>query len=186
MCLFVCVHTDQGNSNSCKGYRIQNYKMLGCTVTLISATYVHNFSHRLQLSGPEKENAEKEALRLSLKYNFVTPLTSMVVTKPPGESTDVLHKPKEGAAAEAFPPRLGSFPVRQRMLSGNTRPICSTGEQHKYKPKLIEIVFSISFQHFISFFTFLLLEKCTILFYVCTMQNTQTTVWKKAIGTDPL
>ncbi|XP_051271918.1 inter-alpha-trypsin inhibitor heavy chain H3-like isoform X5 [Dicentrarchus labrax] len=50
----------------------------------------------LQLSGPEKENVKNEALRLSLKYSFVTPLTSMVVTKPQGENTDVLHKPKEG------------------------------------------------------------------------------------------
>uniref|UniRef100_A0A3Q0R360 Inter-alpha-trypsin inhibitor heavy chain 3 n=1 Tax=Amphilophus citrinellus TaxID=61819 RepID=A0A3Q0R360_AMPCI len=48
---------------------------------------------QLQLSGPEKEKVKKEALELSLKYNFVTPLTSMVVTKPPGENTDVLHKP---------------------------------------------------------------------------------------------
>ncbi|XP_026203019.1 inter-alpha-trypsin inhibitor heavy chain H4-like [Anabas testudineus] len=50
----------------------------------------------LQLSGPEKAKMKKEALELSLKYSFVTPLTSMVVTKPPGENTDVLHKPKEG------------------------------------------------------------------------------------------
>ncbi|CAB1437786.1 unnamed protein product, partial [Pleuronectes platessa] len=50
----------------------------------------------LQLSGPEKDKVKEEALELSLKYSFVTPLTSMVVTKPQGESTDVLHKPKEG------------------------------------------------------------------------------------------
>ncbi|XP_062258296.1 inter-alpha-trypsin inhibitor heavy chain H3-like isoform X3 [Platichthys flesus] len=50
----------------------------------------------LQLSGPEKVKVKEEALELSLKYSFVTPLTSMVVTKPQGESTDVLHKPKEG------------------------------------------------------------------------------------------
>ncbi|KAM9408198.1 inter-alpha-trypsin inhibitor heavy chain H3-like [Pholidichthys leucotaenia] len=49
----------------------------------------------LQLSGPEKEKVRNEALELSLKYSFVTPLTSMVVTKPLGENTDVLHKPKE-------------------------------------------------------------------------------------------
>uniref|UniRef100_A0A3Q3F4F8 Inter-alpha-trypsin inhibitor heavy chain H3-like n=1 Tax=Labrus bergylta TaxID=56723 RepID=A0A3Q3F4F8_9LABR len=54
----------------------------------------------LRLSGPEKESAKKEALELSLKYSFVTPLTSMVVTKPPGESSDVLHKPKEGEAPQ--------------------------------------------------------------------------------------
>ncbi|XP_075893065.1 inter-alpha-trypsin inhibitor heavy chain H3-like isoform X2 [Nelusetta ayraudi] len=51
----------------------------------------------LQLSGPEKDNVKEEALRLSLKYNFVTPFTSMVVTKPTGDITDVHHKPKEGA-----------------------------------------------------------------------------------------
>nr|XP_019957060.1 PREDICTED: inter-alpha-trypsin inhibitor heavy chain H3-like isoform X4 [Paralichthys olivaceus] len=51
----------------------------------------------LQLSGPEKDKVKEEAMELSLKYSFVTPLTSMVVTKPSGESTDVLHKPKEGA-----------------------------------------------------------------------------------------
>lgn len=38
----------------------------------------------------------EEALELSLKYSFVTPLTSMVVTKPEGEKSDVFHKPKEG------------------------------------------------------------------------------------------
>ncbi|KAM3621502.1 uncharacterized protein V6R79_012063 [Siganus canaliculatus] len=57
----------------------------------------------LLLSGPEKDNVKNEALRLSLKYSFVTPLTSMVVTKPEGESTDVLHKPKEGAPPGGHP-----------------------------------------------------------------------------------
>ncbi|XP_053172371.1 inter-alpha-trypsin inhibitor heavy chain H3-like isoform X6 [Scomber japonicus] len=51
---------------------------------------------QLQLSGAEEEEVRKEALALSFKYSFVTPLTSMVVTKPPGENTEVLHKPKEG------------------------------------------------------------------------------------------
>ncbi|XP_059185251.1 inter-alpha-trypsin inhibitor heavy chain H3-like isoform X1 [Centropristis striata] len=59
----------------------------------------------LLLSGAEKEKVKKEILELSLKYNFVTPLTSMVVTKPPGEKTDVLHKPKEGEAHS--PPMSG-------------------------------------------------------------------------------
>ncbi|XP_035488863.1 inter-alpha-trypsin inhibitor heavy chain H3 isoform X1 [Scophthalmus maximus] len=53
----------------------------------------------LQLSEAEKDKVKKEALELSLKYSFVTPLTSMVVTKPLGESTDVLHKPREGGPA---------------------------------------------------------------------------------------
>uniref|UniRef100_A0A8D0A615 Inter-alpha-trypsin inhibitor heavy chain 3 n=1 Tax=Sander lucioperca TaxID=283035 RepID=A0A8D0A615_SANLU len=58
----------------------------------------------LLFSGPEKENVKKEALELSLKYSFVTPLTSMVVTKPLGENTDVLHKPKEGETTQGHSP----------------------------------------------------------------------------------
>lgn len=67
--------------------------------------------HRLQLSGPEKDKVEKEALRLSLKYSFVTPLTSMVVTKPQGENTDVLHKPKEGEKPDPVRPRGGGINI---------------------------------------------------------------------------
>ncbi|GAB0194637.1 inter-alpha-trypsin inhibitor heavy chain H3-like [Grus japonensis] len=37
---------------------------------------------RIAATGEEKENLTAEALDLSLKYKFVTPLTSMVVTKP--------------------------------------------------------------------------------------------------------
>ncbi|KAL0978028.1 hypothetical protein UPYG_G00164980 [Umbra pygmaea] len=47
-------------------------------------------------SGDEKEKVKKETLDLCLKYSFVTPLTSMVVTKPQGEDSQVAHKPKEG------------------------------------------------------------------------------------------
>lgn len=34
----------------------------------------------------ERGNIEAKALNLSLKYNFVTPLTSLVVTKPENEN----------------------------------------------------------------------------------------------------
>uniref|UniRef100_A0A8C6X1N8 Inter-alpha-trypsin inhibitor heavy chain H3 n=1 Tax=Naja naja TaxID=35670 RepID=A0A8C6X1N8_NAJNA len=48
--------------------------------------------------GDEKENITAKALELSLKYNFVTPLTSMVVTKPEDneEKESVADKPTEG------------------------------------------------------------------------------------------
>ncbi|XP_030632200.1 inter-alpha-trypsin inhibitor heavy chain H3 [Chanos chanos] len=49
----------------------------------------------LMLEAQEKETVRKEALDLSLEYNFVTPLTSMVVTKPQEEDIQVAHKPKE-------------------------------------------------------------------------------------------
>ncbi|XP_039209823.1 inter-alpha-trypsin inhibitor heavy chain H3-like isoform X2 [Crotalus tigris] len=47
--------------------------------------------------GAEKENITAKALELSLKYKFVTPLTSMVVTKPEGneEREAVADKPIE-------------------------------------------------------------------------------------------
>uniref|UniRef100_A0A673FIJ9 Zgc:112265 n=1 Tax=Sinocyclocheilus rhinocerous TaxID=307959 RepID=A0A673FIJ9_9TELE len=47
------------------------------------------------LKGQEKEDEKKEALKLSLKYQFVTPLTSMVVTKPQEEEVEVAEKPEE-------------------------------------------------------------------------------------------
>uniref|UniRef100_A0A3B4DP91 Inter-alpha-trypsin inhibitor heavy chain 3 n=1 Tax=Pygocentrus nattereri TaxID=42514 RepID=A0A3B4DP91_PYGNA len=59
----------------------------------------------MTLNGEEKEAARKEILDLSLKYEFVTPLTSMVVTKPEGEETQVAHKPKEGENRKRMPQR---------------------------------------------------------------------------------
>uniref|UniRef100_A0A3P9BJX5 Inter-alpha-trypsin inhibitor heavy chain H3-like n=1 Tax=Maylandia zebra TaxID=106582 RepID=A0A3P9BJX5_9CICH len=86
----------------------------------------------LQLSGPEKEQVKKEALSLSLKYSFVTPLTSMVVTKPLGETIHVLHKPKESEA-----PQRGKPPGRQsisRHRGTSTRHRSdNVGEQHKQR-----------------------------------------------------
>ncbi|XP_029683219.1 inter-alpha-trypsin inhibitor heavy chain H4-like isoform X2 [Takifugu rubripes] len=64
----------------------------------------------LQLSGSEKEDAKNEALKLSLRYGFVTPLTSMVVTKPQGEDADVLDKPKEGPGFDRGIPGHAAIP----------------------------------------------------------------------------
>nr|XP_054586984.1 inter-alpha-trypsin inhibitor heavy chain H3 [Nothobranchius furzeri] len=65
------------------------------------------------LSGPEKEKVKKETLELSLKYSFVTPLTSMVVTKPQEDKTEVLHKPQEGKIQHGLELMHGggAFPV---------------------------------------------------------------------------
>ncbi|XP_021059196.1 inter-alpha-trypsin inhibitor heavy chain H3 [Mus pahari] len=58
---------------------------------------------RKNAHGDEKENITAEALDLSLKYHFVTPLTSMVVTKPEDneDQTSIADKPGEEAIAEA-------------------------------------------------------------------------------------
>uniref|UniRef100_A0A8C6ID74 Inter-alpha-trypsin inhibitor heavy chain H3 n=1 Tax=Mus spicilegus TaxID=10103 RepID=A0A8C6ID74_MUSSI len=57
---------------------------------------------RKNAKGDEKENITAEALDLSLKYHFVTPLTSMVVTKPEDneDQTSIADKPGEVAIAE--------------------------------------------------------------------------------------
>ncbi|XP_068951491.1 inter-alpha-trypsin inhibitor heavy chain H4-like [Petaurus breviceps papuanus] len=70
----------------------------------------HNFMERLwayltiqqllekavSASGDEQKSLEARALDLSLKFSFVTPLTSMVVTKPEGQDqTQVVSKPLE-------------------------------------------------------------------------------------------
>ncbi|XP_051528127.1 inter-alpha-trypsin inhibitor heavy chain H3-like [Myxocyprinus asiaticus] len=47
-------------------------------------------------SPDEKGNATAEALNFSLKYNFVTPLTSMVITKPESNDSLIADKLTEG------------------------------------------------------------------------------------------
>ncbi|XP_037654104.1 inter-alpha-trypsin inhibitor heavy chain H4 [Choloepus didactylus] len=79
-----------------------------------SPKYVfHNFIERLwayltiqqqleqMVSAPDAEQQalKNQTLSLSLKYNFVTPLTSMVVTKPEGQNqSQVAEKPVEGGS----------------------------------------------------------------------------------------
>ncbi|XP_008850034.1 inter-alpha-trypsin inhibitor heavy chain H3 [Nannospalax galili] len=54
--------------------------------------------------GEEKENLTAQALELSLKYNFVTPLTSMVVTKPEDNENQAAIADKPGEEANSVIP----------------------------------------------------------------------------------
>ncbi|XP_078517773.1 inter-alpha-trypsin inhibitor heavy chain H4-like isoform X2 [Lissotriton helveticus] len=57
--------------------------------------------------GDVKKNVEEEALQLSLKYSFVTSLTSMVVTKPEDqEKAMVANKPTEDSIDPIYPDRI--------------------------------------------------------------------------------
>ncbi|XP_063662905.1 inter-alpha-trypsin inhibitor heavy chain H3 isoform X1 [Pan troglodytes] len=58
---------------------------------------------RKNAHGEEKENLTAWALDLSLKYHFVTPLTSMVVTKPEDNEDERAIADKPGEDAEATP-----------------------------------------------------------------------------------
>ncbi|MBZ3886095.1 Inter-alpha-trypsin inhibitor heavy chain H4 [Sciurus carolinensis] len=79
----------------------------------------HNFMERLwayltiqqqleqmvSASEADSQAFKTRALNLSLKYNFVTPLTSMVITKPEGqEQSQVAEKPVEDAIVHNAPP----------------------------------------------------------------------------------
>ncbi|XP_072731975.1 inter-alpha-trypsin inhibitor heavy chain H4-like [Ciconia boyciana] len=69
------------------------------------------------ISAPEedKKTLEAQALELSLRYSFVTPLTSMVVTKPAGQQqTELANKP-----SEADNEKRSSFPGGVYRLSGS-------------------------------------------------------------------
>lgn len=61
--------------------------------------------HSKNAQGDEKENLTAQALDLSLKYHFVTPLTSMVVTKPEDNKNQmaIADKPGEGGHREWRP-----------------------------------------------------------------------------------
>ncbi|KAM7095812.1 inter-alpha-trypsin inhibitor heavy chain H4-like [Ciconia maguari] len=57
----------------------------------------------------DKKTLEAQALELSLRYSFVTPLTSMVVTKPAGQQqTELANKPSEAGVYRLS----GSLPGR--------------------------------------------------------------------------
>uniref|UniRef100_A0A673U5Y2 Inter-alpha-trypsin inhibitor heavy chain 4 n=1 Tax=Suricata suricatta TaxID=37032 RepID=A0A673U5Y2_SURSU len=59
----------------------------------------------ISASDAEKQALETRALNLSLQYSFVTPLTSMVVTKPEGkEQSEVAEKPVETGGCESKTP----------------------------------------------------------------------------------
>ncbi|XP_044111191.1 inter-alpha-trypsin inhibitor heavy chain H3 isoform X4 [Neovison vison] len=68
---------------------------------------------RKNAHGEEKENLTAQALDLSLKYHFVTPLTSMVVTKPEDneDQTAIADKPGEGGHGDYQPPQIPYYYV---------------------------------------------------------------------------
>ncbi|RXN06951.1 inter-alpha-trypsin inhibitor heavy chain H3-like protein [Labeo rohita] len=71
----------------------------------------------------EKGNATNEALSLSLKYNFVTPLTSMVVTKPEDETrSDTFIADKLTEEERGKPQRYGYTPIQASYAKSYASP----------------------------------------------------------------
>ncbi|NXH20164.1 ITIH3 inhibitor, partial [Bucco capensis] len=75
--------TEQDAEETAKAFQEQEY-IFGDYIERLWAylTIEQLLEKRIAATGEEKENLTAEALDLSLKYKFVTPLTSMVVTKP--------------------------------------------------------------------------------------------------------
>ncbi|XP_029851931.1 inter-alpha-trypsin inhibitor heavy chain H4-like [Aquila chrysaetos chrysaetos] len=84
----------------------------------------------------DQKTLEAQALELSLRYSFVTPLTSMVVTKPAGQQqTELANKPTEAdnekpssfPVGDAYRLRSGSPPGRWRSetQSGSNKKLSS-------------------------------------------------------------
>uniref|UniRef100_A0A672VEB0 Inter-alpha-trypsin inhibitor heavy chain H3 n=1 Tax=Strigops habroptila TaxID=2489341 RepID=A0A672VEB0_STRHB len=75
--------TQQDAEQTAKAFQEQEY-IFGEYIERLWAylTIEQLLEKRIAATGEEKENLTAEALDLSLKYKFVTPLTSMVVTKP--------------------------------------------------------------------------------------------------------
>ncbi|XP_056092678.1 inter-alpha-trypsin inhibitor heavy chain H3 [Rhinichthys klamathensis goyatoka] len=83
---------------------------------------------KIEKCSPEdKENATAEALDLSLRYNFVTPLTSMVVTKPQTEDEETLVADKltEEQREDTTEPVIGALYAPPQLIGSahkNLRP----------------------------------------------------------------
>nr|KAF6335284.1 inter-alpha-trypsin inhibitor heavy chain 4 [Pipistrellus kuhlii] len=78
-------------------FRKPKYIFHGFMERLWAYLTIHQLLERMvSASDADKKVLEKQALGLSLNYSFVTPLTSMVVTKPEGqEQSQVAEKPVE-------------------------------------------------------------------------------------------
>ncbi|XP_075015330.1 inter-alpha-trypsin inhibitor heavy chain H4-like [Calonectris borealis] len=86
----------------------------------------------------DKKTLEAQALELSLRYSFVTPLTSMVVTKPTGQQQmELANKP-----TEADNEKPSSFPVGDayRLRSGSPPGRWRSEPQSGSNKKLLSVV----------------------------------------------
>ncbi|XP_074735619.1 inter-alpha-trypsin inhibitor heavy chain H3-like [Strix uralensis] len=130
--------TQQDAEQTAKAFQEQQY-IFGEYIERLWAylTIEQLLEERIAATGEKKENLTAEALDLSLKYKFVTPLTSMVVTKP--ETYDnqdgIADKPTEAQAAPpvALAPQLSylynSHPTWYTSVDGDPHFIISVPQK---------------------------------------------------------
>ncbi|XP_048172107.1 inter-alpha-trypsin inhibitor heavy chain H3-like isoform X3 [Corvus hawaiiensis] len=103
--------TQQGAEQTAQAFQEQQY-IFGEYIERLWAylTIEQLLEKRITATGEEKENLTAQALALSLKYKFVTPLTSMVVTKPEENDNEegIADKPTEAEAGMFTGPLVAS------------------------------------------------------------------------------
>uniref|UniRef100_A0A669Q7A0 Inter-alpha-trypsin inhibitor heavy chain H3 n=1 Tax=Phasianus colchicus TaxID=9054 RepID=A0A669Q7A0_PHACC len=123
--------SQQDKEQTAKAFQEQEY-IFGDFIERLWAylTIEQLLEKRISATGEEKENLTAEALDLSLKYKFVTPLTSMVVTKPEEDENQaaIADKPTEGTAQAA--PVAQASPVHYVHASSPTWHTSVDGDPH--------------------------------------------------------
>ncbi|XP_035193185.1 inter-alpha-trypsin inhibitor heavy chain H3 isoform X2 [Oxyura jamaicensis] len=127
--------TQQDAEQTAKAFQEQEY-IFGDYIERLWAylTIEQLLEKRTAATGEEKENLTAEVLDLSLKYKFVTPLTSMVVTKPEDYDNQVgiADKMTEAQAAPVVmqaPPLYLSRPAWYTSVDGDPHFIISVPQK---------------------------------------------------------
>uniref|UniRef100_G1MQX6 Inter-alpha-trypsin inhibitor heavy chain H3 n=1 Tax=Meleagris gallopavo TaxID=9103 RepID=G1MQX6_MELGA len=124
--------SQQDKEQTAKAFQEQEY-IFGDFIERLWAylTIEQLLEKRISATGEEKDNLTAEALDLSLKYKFVTPLTSMVVTKPEEDENQaaIADKPTEGTA-QAAPIVAQASPVHYVHASNPTWYTSVDGDPH--------------------------------------------------------
>ncbi|XP_041281680.1 inter-alpha-trypsin inhibitor heavy chain H3-like [Onychostruthus taczanowskii] len=124
--------TQQGAEQTAQAFQEQQY-IFGEYIERLWAylTIEQLLEKRITATGEEKENLTAQALALSLMYKFVTPLTSMVVTKPEENENEegIADKPTE-AEAGMFTGPLVASPLYHTYASPPTWYTSVDGDPH--------------------------------------------------------
>ncbi|RLV99425.1 hypothetical protein DV515_00009631 [Chloebia gouldiae] len=135
--------TEQGAEQTAQAFQEQQY-IFGEYIERLWAylTIEQLLEKRITATGEEKENLTAQALALSLLYKFVTPLTSMVVTKPEENDNEegIADKPTEASplyhSSAAAPTWYTSGITVNGELIGDKRANSDAKIQNSYFGKL--------------------------------------------------
>ncbi|NWS80008.1 ITIH3 inhibitor, partial [Toxostoma redivivum] len=127
--------TQQGAEQTAQAFQEQQY-IFGEYIERLWAylTIEQLLEKRITATGEEKENLTAQALALSLMYKFVTPLTSMVVTKPEEDDNEegIADKPTEGIDIFTIKLNLMHFSITEILEINEVFFHCTSPLYHTY------------------------------------------------------